>query len=84
MSSLFWKKQNFTITLWIVFQSLLVLLGYVSCKHLVEIFCSEFPASSLQAVQPGEEKAPGRPYCSLPVPEGSLREGWRQTSYKGM
>jgi len=24
------------------------------------------------AVQPGEEKAPGRPYSSLPVPEGAL------------
>jgi len=26
----------------------------------------------LGAVQPGEEKAPGRPDCSLPVPEGGL------------
>ena len=27
---------------------------------------------SCEAVQPGEEKAPGRPYCSLPVPEEGL------------
>jgi len=26
------------------------------------------------AVQPGEEKAVGRPYCGLPVPEGAARE----------
>jgi len=26
------------------------------------------------AVQPGEEKAVGRPYCSLPVPEGPTRK----------
>jgi len=26
------------------------------------------------AVQPGEEKALGRPYCSLPVPEGAYRK----------
>ena len=25
-------------------------------------------------VQPGEEKAPGRPYSSLPVPEGAYRK----------
>ncbi len=24
------------------------------------------------AVEPGEEKAAGRPYCGLPVPKGSL------------
>jgi len=37
-----------------------------------------------EKVQPGEEKVPGRPYCSLPVPEGSLQESWRGTFYKGM
>ena len=26
------------------------------------------------AVQPGEEKAPGRPYSSLPVPEGASKK----------
>ena len=26
------------------------------------------------AVQPGEEKAPGRPYCSLPVLKGAHRK----------
>ena len=36
------------------------------------------------AVQPGEEKAPGRPYSSLPVPEMGLQESWRGTFYKGM
>ena len=32
-------------------------------------------AEGVGAVQPGEEKAPGRPYSSLPVPEGGLQEG---------
>jgi len=36
------------------------------------------------AVQPGEEKALGRPYSSLPVPEGALQESWRGTFYKGL
>ena len=36
------------------------------------------------AVQPGEEKAPGRLSSSLPVPEGDLQESWRGTFYKGM
>jgi len=36
------------------------------------------------AVQPGEEKVPGRPHSSLPVLEGGLPESWRGTSYKGM
>jgi len=31
-------------------------------------------AGTVEVVQPGEEKALGRPYSSLPVPEGSLRE----------
>jgi len=35
-------------------------------------------------VQPGEEKASGRPYCDLPVPEGGLEESWRETFHKGM
>jgi len=26
-----------------------------------------------------EDKAPGRPYCSLPVPDGRLQESWRGT-----
>jgi len=38
----------------------------------------------LGAVQPGEEKAAGRPYCSLPVPEGALQDIWRGTFYKGI
>ena len=32
---------------------------------------------------PAEEKASGRPYCSLPVPEGGLPESRRGTFYKG-
>ena len=36
------------------------------------------------AVQPGEEKTPGRPYCGLSLPEGGLQESWRGTFYKGM
>jgi len=36
------------------------------------------------AVQPGEEKALGRPYSSFPVPEGVLQESWRGTFYKGV
>ena len=35
------------------------------------------------AVQPGEEKAQGRPYCSFPVAETGLQESWRVTFYKG-
>jgi len=31
------------------------------------------------ALQPGEEKAPGRPYRGLPVPEGGLQESWGGT-----
>jgi len=34
------------------------------------------------AVQPGEEKAVGRPYSSFPVLEGSLQESWRGNFYK--
>jgi len=30
------------------------------------------------------EKAPGRPYSRLPVPEGGLQASWRGTFYKGM
>ena len=30
------------------------------------------------AVQPGEEKAPGRPDCGLPVLKGSLQKRWGQ------
>jgi len=41
-------------------------------------------AERVEAVQPGEEKALGRPYCSLLVPEGDLQEGWRGTFYKDM
>jgi len=35
-------------------------------------------------VQPGQEKAAGRPCCGLPVPEGGLQESWRGTFYKGL
>ena len=31
-------------------------------------------AETVGAVQPGEEKAPGRPYGSLPVPEGAYKK----------
>jgi len=34
-------------------------------------------AKRVGAVQPGQEKAPGWPYSSLPVPEGGLQEGGR-------
>jgi len=33
-------------------------------------------AERVGAVQPAEEKAPGRHYSSLPVPEGGLQERW--------
>jgi len=36
------------------------------------------------AVQPGEEKAAGRPYCGLRVHDGDLQESWRGTFYKGI
>ena len=39
-------------------------------------------AERVGAVQPGEENTPGRPYSSLPVPEGGLQESWRGTFYK--
>jgi len=39
-------------------------------------------AEKVGVVQPGEEKAPGTPYSSLPVPEGGLQESWRGTFYK--
>jgi len=32
----------------------------------------------VRAVQPGEGKAPGRPYCGLSVSRGSLYERWGQ------
>jgi len=31
------------------------------------------------AVEPGEEKALGRLYCGLPVPEGGLQDSCRET-----
>ena len=43
----------------------------------------QFGTSSLAerfgALQPGEEKAPGAPYRSLPVPEEGLQKGWGGT-----
>ena len=35
------------------------------------------------AFHPGEEKAPRRPYSSLPGPAGGLQESWGGTFYKG-
>jgi len=35
------------------------------------------------AVQPGEEKALGRPHNSLPVSEGGLQERWRGIFLQG-
>jgi len=32
-------------------------------------------AEGFRAVQPGEEKAPGKPCSSLPIPEGSYKKG---------
>jgi len=46
--------------------------------------CYEERLKRVGAVQPGEEKAPGRPYSSLPVPEGGLQETWGGTSHKGL
>ena len=40
-------------------------------------------AERVGVVQPGEEKAPGRP-SSLPVLKGGLQESWRGTFYKGL
>lgn len=36
-------------------------------------------AERVGALQPGEEKALGRPYSSLPVPEGGVQESWGGT-----
>jgi len=41
-------------------------------------------AGTAGAVQPGEEKAAGRPHSSLPVPEGGLQESCRRAFYKDM
>ena len=41
-------------------------------------------AERVGAVQHGEEKAPGRPYSCLPLPEGGLQESWGGTFYKGI
>ena len=42
-------------------------------------------AERVGAFQPGEEKALGGPYCSLPAPpEGGLQEWWGETFYEGM
>ena len=38
----------------------------------------------VRVVQPGEEKALGRPYSSLPVPKGGLQESWGGAFYKGI
>ena len=35
-------------------------------------------------VQPGEEKAAGRPYSGLPVLKGCLQESWGGTLYQGV
>jgi len=35
-------------------------------------------------IQPGEDKAPGRPCSSLPVTEGGLQESCRRSFYKSM
>jgi len=40
-------------------------------------------AERVGAIHPGEEKAVGRPYSSLPVVNGVL-ESWRGTFKKGM
>jgi len=34
-------------------------------------------------VQLGEEKAPGRPHCSLPIVKGRLQTGGKETFYMG-
>ena len=47
-------------------------LEHLSCEESVR----------LGAVQPGKEKAPGRPDCSLSVLKGGLQESWRGTFYQ--
>ncbi|GAB0178655.1 hypothetical protein GRJ2_000330800 [Grus japonensis] len=51
-------------------------------RRLEHLSCED--SLGVGVVQPGEEKAPGRPYSSLPVPEEGLQESWRGTVYKGM
>ncbi|PKU46594.1 rna-directed dna polymerase from mobile element jockey- hypothetical protein [Limosa lapponica baueri] len=41
-------------------------------------------AERVGVVQPVEEKAPGRPYGSIPVPKGGLQERWRGTIHQGL
>ena len=40
-------------------------------------------ADRAAVLQPGEQKALGRPCSCLPVPKGALQESWRGTFYKG-
>jgi len=40
----------------------------------LEQLCCDDRLGELGAVQPGEEKAPGRPYNGLPVPQGAYRK----------
>jgi len=41
-------------------------------------------AERIGVVQPGEEKALGRPNCSLLAPKGGLEERRRGTPYEGV
>jgi len=41
-------------------------------------------AERVGVVQPGEEKALGRTYCSLPVLKGGLKERWGQYFQQGL
>jgi len=49
---------------------------------LLNLSCEERLREGAGLVQPGEEKAPGSPHCSLPVPEGAdKQEGKRPVTW---
>ena len=47
---------------------------HIGLEHLAER--EERKAEGIGLVQPGEEKALGRPHCSLPILKGDFEEGW--------
>jgi len=51
-----------------------VALGGASCFKEFLFVVPKLKAERVGAVQPGEAKVAGRPYCSLPVPEGAYKK----------
>ena len=64
--------------------NLIFTLLYIHFSQINDDQMTRAPPLRAGALQPGEEKAPSRPYSSLPVPEEGLQESWSGTVYKGM